>query len=470
MHRNHRSFIVPLLCLLGIPAFYVCPAHSAALTEPDVVVRALRNNTSIRVSFIQRTTDSLSLESARAARLPTLDVSSTSSYAPGDSARLSTGLEAQATQSIPGGGAVSASVHPSRARELETDSTSKSTSYSLALTQPLLRDAWRNDPVAYGIRVAALDDQVSGLELRRDLAADLSRIRGLYWSCYEKKQALAISRDALVRAAKVLEKEQVRYRIGEAAAIDTLSATLEHLKAMQSVLSDSVALTLVRNELARALMFPADSVIVPDSIDVALTDLPPAEELIASVKEYDPQLRIFELLQEKLTLQLRNNRNELLPQVDLSASYSYNDALGDNDGLLDNSVISLILSYSLPTKARRIDGARTQLSLRRNDLQTAEREFELHNSVEELINNWAIERQKLAVSATSRDVARKYLESATKGLDVGTVDNLTYLNAQEDYVTEAVRYLQQQITLKRLEIVFDEITGSVLSRFGVVIQ
>ena len=315
-----------------------------------------------------------------------------------------------------------------------------------------------------------LDDRGSDLELRGDLAADLSRVRGLYWSCYEKKQALAISRDAQVRAAKVLEKEQVRYRIGEAAAIDTLSATLERLKAVQSVLGDSVALTLVRNELARALMLPADSVVVPDSIAVTLTDLPPADQLIASAKDYDPQLRIFDLLREKLTLQLRDNRNDLLPQVDLSASYTYNDALSDNGGLLDNSVISLILGYSLPTKGRRIAGAKTRLSLRQNELQTAERRFELRNSVEELINNWDLERRKLSVSATSRDVARKYLESATKGLDVGTVDNLTYLDAQEDYVTEEVRYLRQQITLKRLEIVFDEITGKVLSRFGVVIQ
>jgi outer membrane protein TolC len=295
------------------------------------------------------------------------------------------------------------------------------------------------------------------------LASTLSEIRRRYWTFYESRQKLAISEEAMGHAQTVLLRERTRFSLGDAAVIDTLEASLELLKVQRIHIDNVSAAARARNDLATALMLAPDAVVCPESLDVEVGELPDPQSLIRQVRAYDPQRNIFELMQRKLGMAVERDKGELLPQIDLSASYRYDDQH-------DNSVVSLILSYSLPTKARQITKARTALEFRQVCLEREEYELELENKIGELIDNWNLERQKLSVAKTSSVIARLKLDAATEGNRLGTVDRLSYIKAQNDFLTEASAYLQQQIGLKRLEIMLDEITGNLFSRFAVELQ
>jgi outer membrane protein TolC len=350
------------------------------------------------------------------------------------------------------------------------DSTSKSTTYALSVNQPLLAGAWGNASLSYATKVARLDHEQFTVQQRKDLASTLSDIRNRYWNYYEKQKLLDISASALAYAQQQADRTRARFRVGEVAALDTLSAVLELLSAKESHLDNQVGVTISRDDLARALaMASADSLVLPDSVALSVPDLPPPEEFLRSVETYDPQLRIFDVMRKKLEIQYGQNRNALLPSLAAQANYSYNtdDA---NASIKNNSVMSLIFSYSLPLVDKKITMAQTRLSQKRNSLSEEDYRIQLTNSITEMERKWQQEREKLALSKMAKDVAVQYLAAAGVGYELGTVNRLDVLKAQNDVVTKSVSYLQQQISFKRLEIVFDEITGNVFKRFGVELQ
>jgi len=94
----------------------------------------------------------------------------------------------------------------------------------------------------------------------------------------------------------------------------------------------------------------------------------------------------------------------------------------------------------------------------------------LKNQVNELYFAWNQELEQLRLSQTSREIAKKQLHAAEKNLELGAVDMYTKIKAKNDYINAELQYLRRQISMKRLEIIFDEITGNVLTKFGVEIK
>jgi outer membrane protein TolC len=443
--------------------------NAGALTEQDAVIAALSSNPSIEISRIKDTSSALGLAVSEAAWLPQVDLTSTSSVAPKTNVALTANDKAAVTQALPGGGTVGASAAYSGTHLTNPASSSDAGIYSVDVTQPLLKDAWAYGNPGYSIKLARLDRQQFSLQQKKDLASDISSIRAAYWNCYEAKTQLGIAQNALAYASDALNRERIRFTVGNSAPVDTLSAYLEKLKAQQALIDNEAAFDKSLNELSRALRTEKTAIQMPDSTEISVNDLPEPDVFINQVEQYDPQLRIFEVLKAKLELQLRKSRNALLPSASLQASYLYNTQTGDAS-LAENSVYSLVLGYSLPTKTARIARTQAALSLRTNTIEQADYRRDLRNRLEEMVNSWKREQEKLAIARIARDVSQKYLDAATKGHELGTVDRLALVKAQNEYVSQAVGLIQQQISLKRFEILIEELSGGIFKRFGVDIQ
>jgi outer membrane protein TolC len=291
----------------------------------------------------------------------------------------------------------------------------------------------------------------------------------LYWSYYERLRLLSISTNALSYASEQAERARIRFRIGEAAVLDTLSATLEYLSARESLLNDKMAATRARDEFARALGIAADSITMPDSLTIAIEDLPQPDTFISLVERYDPQLRIFEVMKQRLETEYRHTRNALLPDLTARAEYATSTRL-DDQSLKGNSVVSLVFAYVIPQTQKKVAVARKALEIKSQSLDVEDYRVQLRASLTEMVDNWRLEKEKSAISSMSRDIALQSFNASSRGYELGTVDRLNMLKAQNDFVDKSIRALQQQITLKKLEITVDELTGNVFTKFGVTLQ
>jgi outer membrane protein TolC len=465
-------------------AVFVTLLVAAAVTgrqvvgEREVVMTALERNADITVVGFDLRSDSLDREASEAAWLPTAEVAVSGRIEPYVEKPLPTtagsALSLTAGQAVPGGGTVSASMTTERTRYLAGDTLVYPSTIAVGYHQPLLRGAWRNGEVEYAVRVRRLDSHRFTLEQTSRLVALLSEVRRLYWDSYEKQMLYGIYEGQVAYKRSQLESARQRLALGTVSQLDTLSARYEYLQATQALLGAQIADSLARRALARELAMEVEELALDTGQGLTPGEVPRAESFLRDAERFDPALRVFEVLRDKLALEAGHARNRLYP--DLSAGVDYVRSLeGDapltgDRGVAGNTVFSLILTYSLPTRTRRIEEHKVAIAAQTNDLRAEDRRAELTDRVNTMLLSWQQELRAIQVAEASFEVAAKKVEAARVGFEVGTVDRVSLLKDESDYLDAATGLLRRKIALKRLEIACDELTGAVLERFGVTLR
>lgn len=442
------------------------------LDEQDVVRTAIRSATGFSVLNIDNAIDSLDLEKTVSRRLPRITARVTPSI-PVTKTDPQTTVETEigAGQTLPGGGTIEGSVVSTHGRTTDTTAVDNATRAEISLTQPLLRNAWDYAPLEYDIRIARYNRQQFKLNQIQQIISDVSSIRSQYWSLYEKRFMERVLLARADYARERLEIARARFEVGTVPPLDTLSAHLEYLRTHQSLLGAQSQARLAHLALADTLNMMPENLRIDTSGVVVIESLPEAKVLLREIEEFDPQLQLFEVLSQSLEEQKRNVARSLLPTADIGISYSRRlggDSWFGNDRFdRDNALVSLVLSYDLPTKSRRLDVKRHTLGIEKNQLRAEKYKTTLVRRVEELRLIWGNELEALAVSEAEVEIAQQQLNAALAGYEVGTVDAVTLSKAETDYLDAVVRNIESKIVLKRLEIGLDEATGRTLDRFGI---
>jgi outer membrane protein TolC len=474
--RPKKMLIVLILVVFSNNLF------AAVITEKDAVVIALQSNTSIRLEYVAGAGDSLSRALVKTAFLPAATTTASALYTPYDSSSIlgsntaSTGISADiaASQRIPGGGVASVSAVTSRTNQLDTALHVVATSMSAGFSQPLLKGAWQYGEKDYAVRISNLEYSRLSLEHKKKILSTLSDVRQKYWACYEAQLLVSTFRGEMDYAQQRLKSERVKFSSGDGAAVDTLSALLSYLQSLESFTTSQNAAARALRAFSLAMGASADSFTIDTTGNVVITNLPPVEEFLASVKEYDPQTRIYEVLRQRFLQQEARDRNAMLPQLDVQGSYSRevtgSSFANSSIAFKSNAVVALVLSYDFPAAPRKITLMQTSLQKKSNELALEEYLRSQNNLVTDIYRTWDEERQALLIAQTSRDIALLQRDAIRKGYELGSRDRLALDKAETDYVSAAIRCIQKQIALKKIEITFDELTGKVFTVFGVSLQ
>ncbi len=464
---------------------------AAPVTEQQALLSALEHRYEVRILHLETQSDSLKTETEKAPWLPQLSVKtqlsaipfdSTSvthngnalSYLSGSSSSLKNDNSISVSQHLPGGGTIGGSVSLDNTVDLEhTDSTTRATALQLEVTQPLLRNAWWADPVATDITLARLDHERFTCAQQQRMLSYGSDIRTRFWNLYEAQALVDLYKQETAYAKEQFATERTRVALGMAPPIDTLSAKLTYINStarLHDALSDLLQL---QEELAFYSGINDSAITIDSTIVIAVPPLPPPDTMIAMAERFDPQLRIFSVAAKRLALQRRLTRNSLLPNVALKGSLQRSTdekSSTRTNYFVNNSVISLIASYDLPTRPRKIALQRNAIDADINKLNRENHREQLRLRIAELHRSWERERRAIEIAESAQNVARQALTAAREGFSVGTVDRLSLVKAENDYRSACSELLRKQLLMKQLEIVFDEITGVTLTRLGVQLQ
>ncbi len=475
------------LVLIAVSAM---PLEAQYLSEEKALLSGLEHRYEIRILHLENRIDSLNVETARSQWLPQVSASAGLSYLPHDSTGIAVRDSSGAlfrsgsaissiiaseslsmNQHLPGGGTIGGGLTLGNQSFLRGgDSAIRSSTLALGYTQPLLRDAWRFGTVAYTVRIARLDNEQFSLEQKKRFLSYSSDIRVRFWKLYEAQSLVALYRKELIYAQQRMNIERTRCSIGMAAPLDTLTAKLSLVNAtgrLHDAQSDELQ---IQEELAFYVGIAQESAIIDSTTPIDCPALPSPDDMLRRAQQFDPQLRIFDVAAQRLELNRAQTRNSLLPRVDLSASWSRSMSKNSPSGsewLHGNSVIGLIASYALPVKPRRLALARTAASMEKNNLDREQYRQQLRLRIRELDRSWERERRAIEIAATARRIADQTLTASQAGFSVGTVDRLSLDKAENDYRAACLELLKKQLLMKQLEIIFDEMVGSTLSRFGV---
>ena len=308
-----------------------------ALSLPDCLAEALQHNFDVRVERYEPQKSLLDLHAAYAGYDPTFSLSGQHTHNESGGLFLTNGVPVSDDNSFKsglGGALPSGLTYDFSGNVMDsygTDGESSGGQIGVSARQPLLKNFWIDDK---RLNISAAKNQLKLSEqgLRQQLITTVTAVENAYYELIYARENLKVQQEALDLAQTKLNDDKKRVQIGVAAE---LGGTIEQDEAQvaQSRASLITAqFTLASDENALKNLITDN---YPQWHDVAIE---PAAPLTAVRQFFDVQdswgkglAQRPDLLQAKVNLeqqgiQLKYDRNQVFPQLDLTASYGYNGA------------------------------------------------------------------------------------------------------------------------------------------------
>jgi outer membrane protein TolC len=218
---------------------------------------------------------------------------------------------------------------------------SKSGNFQLQISQRLLQGfgvAVNNR----NIRIAKNNIKVSDLQFALQLITTVSAVQNLYWDLVSFNADVKVKEQALALAQKLYEDNKKQVEIGTLAPIEIVSAEAQVARRQQELVQSQTVLlqqeTILKNALSRtgitspsvaeARIVPTDSIRVPDTDPVQ-----PIQDLFQQAAANRPDIEQTRINLENSKIGLKGSKSQLLPSLDITASFQNNGLAGSPNTL-----------------------------------------------------------------------------------------------------------------------------------------
>lgn len=353
--------------------------------------------------------------------------------------------------------------------------------WSVELRQPLLRGGGR-DTNLITLRQARNDVASSIHGLRQQVITTVRDVELTYWDLALAREIRKINEVAVSLADEQMRLNEDLMNAGRAVEADVLSAKAERAT-RQADLSDAQAQIEDRNlALIRLLnpekpdvwhlMFEPEAAPEPEPINAD------AESSVALARDYRPELAQARLNLANAELSTNRARNDLLPRVDVVASYG-GGANGDHgseawehfsDGHDESYGIGIEVETALYRRAEKARLLRSRLQETQGARQVSDTEQAIETAVRqavvELRRNWdRLGSTREAVTARTSE-----LETAQSRYASGRSTNLDVLLVQRDLIQAQIDEVAARVGCAQALTSLYAAEGTLLERRGIAIE
>lgn len=461
------------------------PAQAAAAAQPlglDEAVRlALEQNLNIQVERLNPQIDDLSIAQARSSWTPAVSSGLTAfsqdspanSFLSGGQAKVSddqfsTNLGVQ--QLLPrGGGSYSVAWNSSRSTTSNIFTNFNPvlrSNLSASFVQPLMRNFSIDSP-RQQLLVSRKSREISDVQLRQTVVSTVRNVKNAYWDLVFAISSLEVQRQSLDLARESLRNNRTRVEVGTMAPIDIVEAEAEVARNDESVILAEAAIEQAEDRL-RALIFDPSK---PEFWTIRLrpTDSPTLQTQPANVdtavrnaldKRTDLQRAKKSL--ETSNINIRYFRNQILPDVNLEATYqlaglggtqfqsfSGFPAPGQTRPVIGQRGFGSVLSdifandfpmwtfgvtvgYPIGTSAAEANLARARLQYTQAQTQIKSIELQIATEVRDAGRRVNTNVKRVEATRAARQLSERRLEAEQKKFAVGMSTSFLVFQAQRD--------------------------------------
>lgn len=340
MKKNHRWALGLFLLVLAAAGWAQDnPPRVMSLSLEDAIARTLKNNLGLAIQVLAPQQAEYSVAMAKEKFLPTVSLSYqkqstnspsvTSVDASGNLVQKTDNITfLQATQAVPFGGTFNLSMTGGKTDQNRTGVTinpSFNTSLRLSFTQPLLRNFGYNTS-RYNIIVAQENLNISDYQLKQTLLDTIYSVENGYWNLVYSIENLNVRVLSVQLAKDLLDQNQRMVEIGTLAPIEILSAQAEVATREADLIQAQTQVKSAEDQLKVLINMPEAEARAVDSIKPL--DSPSFEErkigldeALATALQLRPDLEATKINAHVQEIDLGYAKNQLLPDLNLSASY-----------------------------------------------------------------------------------------------------------------------------------------------------
>lgn len=342
------------------------------------------------------------------------------------------------------------------------DETGYSSAADIQFLQPLLRGAGP-DVARAGLRrarIRELDSVLADRIRQRDVAFS---VISTYFSILQAARRLKVSQDALQIRAQFLEETRVRFNVGRVDESEILRAEINYLNELQRAVERRRQLDEAREDMLILLGLPLDTPIsfldITDELaSRGRVEIPAADYALTESLDQRPELMRADLSVSLAEIDRTVARNDLLPDLNLNASYNRNDAANDiyEATGMENERWQAGAGIRVPLVniQRRESARQASISLESVRTDRLARERDLTAEVLTARRNVLSTEAQLTILSKSVEQARKSLDLINGRFEVGFATVTEVRLAQDDLFDAETNYsnalLNYQIDVARL--------------------
>lgn len=379
---------------------------------------------------------------------------------------------------------------------------------TLTLTQPLLL-GFGTTVNGRNLTLARNDREISDIAFRHQVEATVTQVEEIYWDAVSARDSAAVAQQSLQEAQQILGDDRKQLAIGTMIPLDvmkqqsvvandqqTLTAAQTNYEYQKLLLLNAVTKNMTDPVLLNAEVEPTDEIMLP-----AQEAIQPLADLVQQAIEHRPELAISRINLNNERLSIKAIDNELLPSLNLNASYGANalagvaasptslpffitlppgfrpgsSGFGSNFGALmrgDFPTYAVGLSLQIPIRNRgaQADAIRAQLEYRQSQAQYQQ---SINQIVLEVRNaQFALQQDRAAVAAARQAVSldeqtlaadRKRLALGAGVIQTVVTDETTLAAARQTLVAALSNYQIARVQL-------NELTGRTLAADRISLQ
>jgi len=371
------------------------------------------------------------------------------------------------------------------------------------ITQPLLRNYGRsiNDTA---IHIARNNRNISAIDFETQMIDLVTGAQNLYWDLVYQREDIKVRKQSLDFAEKTLADNKRQVQIGTMAPIDVVQAEAAVAQREEQMVTTSYIADQMQDRVKRlmtnlpdpalvlAQLSPIDATPKPKTEDVM-----PLEEAIKYALESRPELRAIDMQLQNSELELKYDKNQLLPSLNVSAGYVQNGIGGvqtirselggeevvsvNRGGLADafgtlfgynytGYSVGFNLSIPLSNKSVRADYSKAltdkqALSAKRNRL-VQQIALEVRNANSQVEMN----RKRITAAEKALELANMQLEAEQKKFQLGTSQLRFVLQEQQNVTAAQTTQVQAVVNYAKALVDYDHAVGRTLRKNNVEID
>jgi outer membrane protein len=378
------------------------------------------------------------------------------------------------------------------------------TGVGISLRQPLLRNL-ASDPAREAIRIAAADRGESRARLEQVASDTIAAVDDAYWNLVAMRRDVASIESSVHLAERQLSETKTRVEMGTLPKTDVAQPTAELERRRGDLALARRRVEEAENALKLLILGnpndPAwDSDIVPADGPETEIEHPDLASALATGFAKRPEIAQARARRERARAQLDGRKSDLLPSLDVVASYQRRGLAGETnpeavnftgepvvvppplsgstgrsygtigENRFPDASVGLSLSVPIGNRSARagLAIARARVSQASVGITAAEQEVgaEIRNAV------FALDTARLRIEAarSSRNAAQTQLDAEEERFQAGLSTNFLVLTRQNDLTNALVTETSALTDYRKAQTELARATGALLERLHVTIE
>ncbi|MCK5014374.1 MAG: TolC family protein [Candidatus Omnitrophica bacterium] len=307
-------------------------------------------------------------------------------------------------------------------------STINSSEFAFTVSQPIAENAFG--------KATRLKDKIVGVEI--DVARHqiieayedyLAAIITGYYDWHEAYENLRIGESSYAENLKLMDNIKERQKSSIALDIDVNKINLQVLAKKETLIGLQEKYENALNFIKEATRYSADEVIVPQEPDIYEDSDISFESDYKKFKKESRTHQILKLLEDKSSLEVDENADDLLPSINLLIGYNVD---GDDHEIRDEETMAyaaISMEWPFPDQIERAEYETAKIALDKQKLTTTSTRYRLYTDIKDLFQSIDREEQLGVIAREKISLAQAVLEDETENYSFGKITINDYIQA-----------------------------------------